>query len=226
MKRILFFLLITTIFSCGGDTKKVPIDSVIAGELDMSTTGLTRLMKYFARDTTIANGDTSVTYHTIPLDSFTAQDGRSYTVAEEKGSVSVHSFFFSTCEGICPIVTSQMTRVNTAFANNPTVKLVSYTVDPEVDNTATLQAYARRYKADPKKWTFLTGDKKALYNQIRYGYYLPDILPGKGDEEDFIHSDQIVLVDKNLVIRGFYTGTDSLMVDSLIKDVKLLLEEK
>jgi cytochrome oxidase Cu insertion factor (SCO1/SenC/PrrC family) len=137
MKRILLFLLITTSFSCGGDTQKLPADSVNAGEVDMSSTGLTRLMKYYPKDAVIANGDTDVVYHTIPLDSFTAQDGRSYTVAEEKGAVSVHSFFFSTCEGICPIVTSQMTRVNTAFANNPTVKLVSYTVDPEVDNTLT-----------------------------------------------------------------------------------------
>jgi protein SCO1/2 len=226
MKRILLFLLITSAFGCGGDSNKLPVDSIIAGEVDMTTTGLTRLMKYYPKDTTIANGDTTVNYHTIPLAGFTAQDGRNYTAAEEKGTVSVHSFFFSTCEGICPIVTSQMTRVNTAFANNQAVKLVSYTVDPEVDNTETLQAYARRYKADPKKWTFLTGDKKALYDQIRYGFYLPDVMPGKGDQEDFIHSEQIVLVDRNLVIRGYYIGTDSLMVDSLIKDVKLLLEEK
>lgn len=226
MKRIVFILLITASFSCGGDSKKLPIDSVIAGEVDMTSTGLTRLMKYFPQDTTIANGDTTVTYHTIPLAGFTAQDGRNYTATEEKGFLSVHSFFFSTCEGICPIVTSQMNRVNDAYANNPNVKLVSYTVDPEVDNTEILQAYARRYKADPKKWTFLTGEKKALYDHIRYGFFLPGILPGKGDQEDFIHSDQIVLVDKNLVIRGYYTGTDSMMVDSLIKDVKLLLEEK
>jgi protein SCO1/2 len=223
-----FFLAFTTAFllSCSGNQKPVPVDSIIAGEVDMSNTGLTRLMKYFPQDTTITGSDTVIKYHTIPLEKFTAQDGRTYSPDEERGKVSVNSFFFSTCEGICPIVSNGMSRIHDAYKNNPDLKLVSYTVDPETDNTAALKAYAGRYGADEKKWTFLTGEKKALYGQIRNGFILPDVVPGDGGQEDFIHSEQIVLVDRNLIIRGYYNGTDSLAVDSLIKDIKLLLEEK
>ncbi|MCU0432629.1 MAG: SCO family protein [Bacteroidia bacterium] len=226
MKHFFLFLVAASLLGCGGSDKIIPVDSIIAGEVDMSNTGLTRLMKYFAQDTTISGNDTIVKYHTIPPGNFITQDGGSYTAEAQRGKVSVNSFFFSTCEGICPIVSSGMSKIHKAYSNNPDLKLVSYTVDPETDNVAALKAYAGRYGADAQQWTFLTGEKKALYDQIRNGFLLPDVKPGTGGEEDFIHSDQIVLVDRDLIIRGFYTGTDSLAVDSLIRDIKLLLEEK
>ncbi len=39
----------------------------------------------------------------------------------------------------------------------PDFHLVSFTVDPERDTPARLAEYAARYKADPHKWSFLTG---------------------------------------------------------------------
>lgn len=157
MKHFFLACAAALLFGCSGNHKPVPVDSIVAGEVDMSNTGLTRLMKYFPQDTTITGTDTVVKYHTIPLEKFTAQDGRTYSPEEERGKVSVNSFFFSTCEGICPIVSNGMSRIHEAYKNNPDLKLVSYTVDPETDNTTALKAYAGRYGADEKKWTLLTG---------------------------------------------------------------------
>lgn len=202
-------------------------NNISAGEVDMSSTGLIRLMHYYPEDTMISpQGDTTINYHTIPEVDFINQNGQSFSPRSMRGKISVNDFFFTTCSGICPVVNTQMGRIQAAFSNDTNLNLVSYTVDPEVDTVAALADYARRYKAQEKKWTFLTGDKKALYNQIRNGFLLPDVQAGTGDQEDFIHSDQIVLVDRNLVIRGYYTGTDSIAVDSLIRDIHLLLKEK
>lgn len=223
MTRYLILLSLVAVAACGNPQP----DPNHPGEVDMSTTGLTRLMRYYPLDTTIsAQGDTVVKYHTIPNATFTTQSGKPFSAAQHRNVISVSNFFFSTCTGICPVVTNQMTRIQAAFANNQQVKFVSYTVDPEVDSVPVLAEYARRFKADTAQWTFLTGTKKALYDQIRYGFYLPDVEVGSGDAEDFIHSDQLVLVDRDLVIRGYYTGTDSAAVDSLIQDMQLLLIEK
>ena len=74
------------------------------------------------------------------------------------------------------------------------------------------------------KWLFLTGDKKHLYEIARKGYLLnADI--GNGGPDDFIHTQNFALVDKERHIRGFYDGTDSLDIKRLINDIDLLFEE-
>lgn len=189
----------------------------------ISYSGLERLQVYYKLDSTDAQGN--VLYHTIPSVELTAQDGKSFSTVSYNGKVSLTDFFFANCQGICPRMTSQMTRVQEVFRNNPDFKMVSYTVDPERDTAAFLQQYAMAFKADTAQWKFVTGPKKSLYDLARYGYFLP-VEPGNGDSEDFIHSDQFVLVDRKSHIRGYYNGTDSTAVDSLIVDIKVLLNEK
>jgi protein SCO1/2 len=196
-------------------------DGTVADSVSYS--GLERLQVYYKLDSTDAQGN--VLYHTIPSVELTAQSGNPFSTASYNGKVSLTDFFFANCQGICPRMTSQMTRVQEAFRNNPDFRMVSYTVDPERDTAAFLQQYAEQFKADTAQWKFVTGPKKALYDLARYGYFLP-VEPGNGDSEDFIHSDQFVLVDRKSHIRGYYNGTDSAAVDSLIADIKVLLNEK
>ena len=71
---------------------------------------------------------------------------------------------------------------------------------------------------------FVTGDKKQLYNIARKGYLL-DAHQGDGGVDDFIHTQNFALIDKDKRIRGFYDGTDSSEVNQLINDINLLLAE-
>ena len=48
----------------------------------------------------------------------------------------------------------------------------------------------------------------------------------QGGKGDFIHTENIVLIDKKRIIRGFYDGTDSLEMSQLIEDVQILLDHK
>lgn len=180
-----------------------------------------RLMKYYDA---VENGDTI--FKTIPVDTFLNQDGAPFSTAELKGNISVVQLFFTSCEGICPVISNHMALVQKEFAGNSNVNLVSYSVDPARDSIPALKNYCKRFSCDSTQWTLVTGDKKKLYDLIRYGYQLPDIEPGNGGEEDFIHSDQIVLVDRNSIIRGYYGGTDTAQVRMLIEDIHILINEK
>lgn len=170
------------------------------------------------------NGGTDTVYHTIPSFGFTNQDGKTVTEKDLNGSVYVTDFFFTTCHTICPVMSSQMERVYTKFKGDPEVKFVSHTVDPEIDTVQQLKAYALRHNADSKQWMFLTGEKKALYDIARTGYLL-NAEEGDGGPDDFIHTQNFALIDKDKRIRGFYDGTDSLEMNQLISDIGLLLKE-
>lgn len=169
-------------------------------------------------------GKTDTTFHTIPSFQFINQDGKPVTEKDLKGSVYVTDFFFTTCHSICPVMSTQMERIYVKFKGNPEVKFVSHTVDPEIDTVKQLKDYAVRHNADASQWMFLTGDKKALYDIARKGYLL-NAEQGDGGPDDFIHTQNFALIDKDKRIRGFYDGTDSVQIDQLMKDINLLLAE-
>lgn len=170
------------------------------------------------------NGKSDTTYHTIQNFSFTNQDGKTVTEKDFDGSVYVTDFFFTTCHTICPIMSTQMERVASHFKGNQEVKFLSHTVDPEIDTVEQLKSYAIKHSADSKQWMFVTGEKKALYDIARTSYLL-DASEGNGGPDDFIHTQNFALIDKDKRIRGYYDGTDSTQMNQLIKDIDLLLAE-
>jgi protein SCO1/2 len=105
------------------------------------------------------------------------------------------------------------------------IQLLSFTVNPEIDNVAALATYAAAHHAINSKWHFLTGPKNEIYDLARRGY-LVTALQGDGGPNDFIHTEMFVLVDHQNRIRGYYDGTSATAVDSLIDDIKVLVKEE
>jgi protein SCO1/2 len=214
MRTFIFFgISFLFLFSCSNGNEKV----------ETTYTGVGHLAVYYPLDSVGANGEKL--FHTIPEVQLVSQDGKPFFTSSVKNKIAVSDFFFASCQGTCPRMTSQLTRVQAAFPKNNDLKIFSFTVDPARDSAQSLQTYAQVFKADTAQWKFVTGPKKTLYDLARYGYFLP-VEPGNGDSEDFIHSDQLILTDRNAHIRGYYSGTDSAAVDSLISDIKILLREK
>ena len=168
----------------------------------------------------VKNGDT--VFQKIPDFRFVSQEGKTVTQADLNNNVYVANFFFASCQDICKKMSAQMVRVNEAFRSNPQVKLVSYTVDPERDSVAVLKRYAEMYQADPAKWLFLTGTKKELYTLAQNGFKV-SAMQAPGTVPDFIHSEKLILVDKEKHVRGIYDGTSSQDVDRLITELTVLL---
>ena len=167
--------------------------------------------------------------HKIGNFEFLNQDNQKIGLKDVKGKVFVAEYFFTTCGTICPKMNQQMQRVQKAYLNNPAVKILSFTVDPEVDSVAQMKMYADGHGAVKGQWHFLTGDKKALYNLARTSFFVlkPAEAENLGDAgSDFIHTNNFVLVDKKLRIRGYYDGTSAKDVDHLIHDIEVVLGEK
>ena len=163
-------------------------------------------------------------YWPLPDFTLTQSDGQSLRLADLKGKVWVADFFYTSCPGPCPVLTSKLGEVQKALASNADVRLVSISVDPEKDTTEALQAYAKRFNAGPH-WSFCTGDKPAIIVLAHDGFKLP-IAEGTPESGPVTHSTRMVLVDRTGTVRGFYEGTSEEGVQALVRDAGQLLEEK
>jgi protein SCO1 len=167
--------------------------------------------------------------HTIGSFSFRDQNGNVVTDQNVRGKVFVAEYFFTTCQTICPIMNDQMQRIHQKFQNNDQVRILSFTVDPDNDTVAQMKRYADSHKANSKRWFFLTGEKDELYDLARKSFFVlkPAEAENQGDVgSDFIHTNNFVLVDKEMRIRGYYDGTNPKEVDELMSDMELLLNDK
>jgi len=172
--------------------------------------------------------DTTVQYiankHRIADFSFTNQNGKTITQKDYEDKIYVADFFFTTCQSICPKMTTNLVDVQKAFLDNPKVKLLSFTVMPDVDNVSVLKEYAKINGVNDSKWNLVTGDKKAIYTMARKSFLA--VKQGKPDEiYDMVHTENFVLVDSKKRVRGFYDGTKKEEIQRLIEDINWLLED-
>jgi protein SCO1/2 len=166
--------------------------------------------------------------HKIADFAFLNQNGEEITQDFVKNKVYVAEYFFTTCGSICPIMNKQMKRVQAAYSDNEGLKILSFTVDPEVDTVEQMKRYAVGHQANDQQWQFLTGEKQDLYALARKSFFVlkPAEAENLGDAgSDFIHTNNFVLVDRKKRIRGYYDGTSVTSVDSLIHDIGRLLKE-
>ena len=161
--------------------------------------------------------------HFIGQFRFTDQAGQSIDNRMWKGRIVVADFFFTSCPAVCPKVAYQLKRVQ-AYADK-NILICSFTVDPERDTVAKLKIYADRMGIG-ENWHLLTGEKISLYRFARNDLMIV-ATDGDGGPADFIHSENLVLIDPMGRIRGYYKGTDEGEVNGLIHDIdKLKIEFK
>ena len=172
-------------------------------------------------DETVRNVDK---FHRVGSFELTDQDGNKVTENTFKNKIYVTDFFFVTCPTICPKMATQMSRVYDEFKEDTTIMLLSHSVMPVADSVPVLKEYANKLGVSSKKWKFVTGDKPQIYNLARKTYFAA-ITKGDGGYDDFVHTENFVLVDKEKRLRGFYEGTSKKDVDRLIEDIYALLTE-
>lgn len=160
--------------------------------------------------------------HYIPEFSFVSQDSTITGRSDMEGKITIVDFFFTSCPSICPVMSTEMERVQDAFRNDDEIQIFSISIDPEYDTPTVLSEYAEDHGATKGKWVFLNGPKEETYELARCGFALP-IVDGKGNPDDFVHSDKFILIDDKGRIRGYYSGTSREGVDKLILETKILL---
>jgi protein SCO1 len=155
----------------------------------------------------------------IPQFDLVAQTGQPFDSRSLDGHIWVANFVFTTCPGPCPMMSHQMHAIQDATAATPAVKMVSFTVDPANDTPPVLAAYATHFKADPARWTFLTGEIAQL-NDLGLKAFKLNPVDGKLD-----HSTRFVLLDGRRRIRGYYLSSDDEFPKNLLRDLRLLQKE-
>ncbi len=157
---------------------------------------------------------------------FTNQNGKIITQKDYENTIYVADFFFTTCPSICPKMTNNMVWLQKQLKAYPNVKLLSFSVTPDIDTPEVLKKYALKKGVDDTKWNLVTGDKKEIYYLARKSYLA--VKTGKPEEYfDMVHTENFILVDKNKRIRGFYDGTnlDQPTSDPKSKNMTQLLED-
>ena len=151
--------------------------------------------------------------------------GDTVTLADVQGQILVVDFFFTRCATICPLMTKNLQRIHDRLGPDAPVQLMSHSVTPVADSVSVLASYADKHGADPDLWWFLTGEKSEIYTLARKSYF-SCLDEGDGGFQDFVHTENIVLVDDQGRLRGFYDGTDSKAMSQLFSDLEFLLEKK
>ncbi len=136
-----------------------------------------------------------------------------------KGSIWIASFMFSSCQGVCPVMNSNLSAYQ-ADLKSKDVKFVSITVDPTTDTPEVLRHYAEQYKAEKGRWYFVRMPKDSVRKLSVKGFLLSDPV------EPSDHSPRYALVDWNGDIRGYYDSMDSSKVQQLHVDVEKLLKAR
>ena len=118
---------------------------------------------------------------------------------------------------------SGLKDIQNEFSKEKRLRIISFSVDPESDTPETLKAYAINREIDTIQWNFVTGEKSKLYRYARRSLLLV-ANDGDGGEYDFIHSDRLVLIDKEGYIRGFYDSTEANDIKQLKEDIRKILK--
>ncbi|MFI8604418.1 SCO family protein [Cellulophaga baltica] len=216
MQQIVLILSLFLVLSSCKNEKKINTDSLKNGKQISA-------LPYFNTADFTPQWNTPI--HKIPSFSFLDQNGDTITNATYKGHIYVANFFFTICPGICPKLTENMSSLQEVYQNDDAIILLSHTVMPWVDTVEELKKYSRIKNVDAKKWHLVTGDKTELYTIARDGYFADDDFTKTTDVDDFIHTENFILVDKSGYIRGVYNGTIALDIKRLIRHIDILKNE-
>lgn len=165
-------------------------------------------------------------FHKIKNFSFINQNGKKVTQETFKNKIYVADFFFTTCPGICPMMTKNMHKIQEAFKDDDEVLLLSHSVTPIKDSVSKLKKYALENNIIDSKWHLVTGKKEQIYDLGRSSYFVEENIGEPLNINDFLHTENFVLIDKEKHIRGIYNGLNRASVNQLIEDIIMLKKEK
>ena len=151
------------------------------------------------------------------------QNGKVVTQEDYRDKIYIVDFFFTRCPSICPLMTNNMIKIQNEFLNNDDIMLLSLSVTPEIDSISVLRKYANEKGALDSKWNITTGSKKHIYELARKSYFAV-VEQGDGGLQDFIHTPNFILVDKERQIRGVYNGIEDEEIVRLFQDLRILID--
>ena len=220
--KVLLLIFVITI-SCKKEIKKENSKVVETSRVEY--------LPYYNEESFTANWLTPGTneeqeFHKIPDFSLTNQLGENISQKTFENKIYITDFFFTTCPGICPQMTGNMFKIQEEFKNDNEILLLSHSVMPKTDSISALKNYAKFNGVIDNKWHLVTGDKNEIYSLGRDHYFVENDLGEEKSIDDFLHTENFLLIDKEKHIRGIYNGLNRASIAQLIIDIKALKKEK
>ena len=208
--------------------------------LKQSSDGAVHIPRKYLLDTVITREEdgkiiNDSIWHKTGNITLTNQLGDTVSLYQKQGKIIVLDFFFTSCSSICPKMSNNMLKLQKSFIkggntrkkiDTSVVQFISFTVDPERDSVKRLKEYADRLNISHENWWMLTGEKKKIYDFAFQELKVDKFNDSIPISPDFVHTSRFVMLDKNMVVRGFYDGTDSVSLSKLARDIGLLMLEK
>lgn len=217
------FLFLTFIFiSCKNEAKKENIK--------VTETSRVEHLPYYMEETFTPhwlkpNSEEEKEFHRIPDFKFVNQLGDTITQKTFEDKIYVTDFFFTSCPGICTKMTGNMAKIQEEFKTDSDVLLLSHSVTPSIDSIPILKTYAQNHGVLDNKWHLITGDKTEIYNLGRNHYFVENDLAVPKDINDFLHTENFLLIDRKKHIRGIYNGLNRASIAQLVVDIEALKKE-
>jgi protein SCO1/2 len=126
------------------------------------------VVAFIIRQTRLQNQPPLEVLFQVPDFTLTNQAGQPFGLANLRGNVWLAEIIFTKCGGPCPRMTERMAQLQAALSPDKPVRFVTLTTDPDFDTPPVLEAYSRRFKAQPERWHFLTGTKKQIADPPRW----------------------------------------------------------
>ena len=222
IKKLLLMSLLASILSCEETKKKE--------DLKVEETSRVDYLPYYNEESFTPNWLTPGTeeeqqFHKI-LD-FTLINQLGDTVSQKtfENKIYITDFFFASCPGICPQMTGNMFKLQEEFKSDDDILFLSHSVTPTQDSVPVLKNYADKFGVIDNKWHLVTGDKVDIYELGRDQYFVENDLGEPKNIDDFLHTENFLLIDKNKHIRGIYNGLNRASMLQLVTDVKALKKE-
>ncbi len=164
-----------------------------------------------------------------PIPSFemvgvTAEGVRTFGRDDLLGRPWLAGFIYTRCAGPCPLISARMSELQKSLPDQ--LRLVSFSVDPDHDSEAVLQKYATHYKADPRRWVFVRGEKQQLYKLVYEGFRMALVEDASAPAGFRVtHSTRLALVDAKGVLRQLYDANSEALSSRIRMDLEALQKE-
>lgn len=153
------------------------------------------------------------------------QDGHPFGLEQMLGKVWVADFFFTSCPSICPLLTESMQELAREFANEPELRFLSISVDPETDTPEVLRAHAESLRLPQTHWRLLSGPRADVHALCEQSFRLAfgEEMSADGD---ILHSTRLVIVDARGRVRSYHDALDPAARTGLRKALRAVLAEQ
>ena len=154
----------------------------------------------------------------------TDQAGDRFTSEDLRGKITLYSFTYTGCQDPCIQTSSVMAKVQERLPevqSSVPLQLVTFSIDPDNDDTEQLQAFANEMGADPEMWHLVTGGAPQLKSVIGGGF---SVYYTAQEDGRFKLDPAFFLVDGSGIMRAEYLSGEP-DIDIIMRDIGLLTAE-